>query len=685
MNAHSDAKRVSLSRRKFLIGAGAMAGASLLAACGAPAVVPTAVPQDTVAPAPTDAPKTADTGAAFPVTLKHKFGETTITAEPQRVIALGFSDQDPILALGVKPIATRYWWGDEKMAAFPWARSALGDAKPEVLKMQELNFEKLAALKPDLIIATYAGIKAEEFATLSKIAPTVAQSGDYLDYGMPWQETTLTIGKALGREDQAKTLVDDIEKRFAALRAKHPDWTGKSVIIGAPFDGKFGFMASQDPRSRMFTALGFKVPAAFDEIAAGSFFGTLSAERIDLLNTDLIVFHQLQWVKGGRAAIEADPLLSKSESLRAKRAIFLEGELDDAFQFNSVLSLPQVLDKVVPMIETALGGQTATAIGASALDALFGRRVAGYPAYDNIDLIDVVREQGETLTLAHKYGEVDIPKTPKRLVVDHGLLEVCLSLGVKPTAAVIYGEVSPAIKDRLQGIEIVPGGDAVNIETLAALKPDLLIGQFYFGGFDEAVYKQVGAIAPTVILRELPHWSLITRDIAKVLGKQAEAEALFADYTKKLDAVRSRMAPVLGEGSVAMLQVLPENLYLAGPGSELNGKFLPAYFGTFLYRDLGLTPAPVVSRLVGKQEVIDLSLEKLPEIDADVLIVVPTSRPGSVIQEQEIYKKLLASPLYEAIPAVKAGRVYELGPVPESYFTTVDFVEKLADLMTRSA
>lgn len=299
----------------------------------------------------------ASSADAFPVTLKHKFGETTVTAEPKRVIALGYSDQDPILALGVKPIATRYWWGDEQMAAFPWAQDELGDAKPEVLKMQELNFEKLAALKPDLIIATYAGIKAEEYETLSKIAPTVAQSGEYLDYGMPWQETTLTIGKALGRGAQAQTLIDSIEKRFAALREKHPEWAGKSVIIGAPSDGKFGFMASQDPRSRMFSALGFKVPESFDKIADGSFYGTLSAERVDMLNTDLIVFHQLQWVKGGRATIEADPLLSKSESLKQKRAIFLEGELDDAFQFNSVLSLPQVLDQVAPMIEAALGGK----------------------------------------------------------------------------------------------------------------------------------------------------------------------------------------------------------------------------------------------------------------------------------------------------------------------------------------
>lgn len=33
-----------------------------------------------------------------------------------------------------------------------------------------------------------------------EVAPTVAQTDKYIDYGTPWQEHTLTVGKALGRE-----------------------------------------------------------------------------------------------------------------------------------------------------------------------------------------------------------------------------------------------------------------------------------------------------------------------------------------------------------------------------------------------------------------------------------------------------------------------------------------------------
>src|SRR5690606_27198554 len=130
---------------------------------------------------------------------EHKFGTTTITEVPQRVVAIGFSDQDPLLALGVMPVAVRYWYGDTSNAIFPWAQDEAAGAEAVVLDMPfgNLNYEAILALQPDLISAVYSGITQEEYELLSQIAPTIAQPAEYTDFGMPWQETTRLIGAAL--------------------------------------------------------------------------------------------------------------------------------------------------------------------------------------------------------------------------------------------------------------------------------------------------------------------------------------------------------------------------------------------------------------------------------------------------------------------------------------------------------
>src|SRR5690349_7277696 len=49
-------------------------------------------------------------GSAFPVTIEHKHGSTTIPSAPTRVVTVGWNDQDFVLALGVVPVSTRQWF-----------------------------------------------------------------------------------------------------------------------------------------------------------------------------------------------------------------------------------------------------------------------------------------------------------------------------------------------------------------------------------------------------------------------------------------------------------------------------------------------------------------------------------------------------------------------------------------------
>src|SRR6056297_4028745 len=116
-----------------------------LAACGSdPADAPSAVvsgdstPSSVAGtsdrpPADTQADADGDEVAAFPVTIEHKFGATTIDEEPHRVVSVGFNEHDFLLALGVVPVGLRDWFGDRPNGAWPWAQDELGDAEPEVL------------------------------------------------------------------------------------------------------------------------------------------------------------------------------------------------------------------------------------------------------------------------------------------------------------------------------------------------------------------------------------------------------------------------------------------------------------------------------------------------------------------------------------------------------------------------
>ncbi len=341
----------------------ALALSVVLGACGSDDNTSTTTDPGTT-PAATD-PASDPTGTqpadagAFPVTIEHKYGSTTIDAIPERVISVGFTDQDTILALGVKPIAIRDWYGDQPFAVWPWAQAALGDSTPEVLASDALNFEQIAALEPDLILGLSSGMTEEEYTTLSAIAPTITQSGDYVDYGEPWDVATHTIGQALGKVELADTKVAEIKALFAAATAEHPEFVGAEGAVAYTYEaGKIGAYGPGDTRSGILLGLGFVLPPAIVEGAGDAFYYDFSAEEIDKLDNDLIV-----WVAADDATVErikADPLRQGLKAAQEGREVFMNAELGGAAGFSSLLSLPYVLEQLVPQLAAAVDGDPAT-------------------------------------------------------------------------------------------------------------------------------------------------------------------------------------------------------------------------------------------------------------------------------------------------------------------------------------
>ena len=149
------------------------------------------------------------------MTIEHKYGETTIDAEPLRVVSIGYGEHDGLLAIGVVPVAVRDWYGDQPYGTWPWAQDELGDATPELIPGTELNFEQIAALRPDLILGIGSGMTDTDYATLSESAPTVAQPADYVDYGTPWDVALEIAGRATGHLAEAEQVIADTRQLFA--------------------------------------------------------------------------------------------------------------------------------------------------------------------------------------------------------------------------------------------------------------------------------------------------------------------------------------------------------------------------------------------------------------------------------------------------------------------------------------
>lgn len=304
-----------------------------------------------------------DESAAFPVEIEHTYGVTAIESEPKRIVTVGLTDQDPLLALGVAPVGTTEWFGDHPHAVWPWAEEALGDAEPEVVSASSaINFESIAAQRPDLILAVYSGIGQEDYDKLSQIAPTVAQPGEYLDYGVPWQEQTRIVGRAVGRSAEAERLVTEAEATVEAARAAHPEFEGATGVVASPYsEAKIAIYGPEDARGRFMSSLGFVQSPEIAAIAGDEFSADIGPERIDLLDGDVLVV-LMPDLEENLPKLEQQPQYANLAVHTEGRGVYLDtyGPLGGATSFITVLSVPFLVDGLVPQLAAAIDGDPST-------------------------------------------------------------------------------------------------------------------------------------------------------------------------------------------------------------------------------------------------------------------------------------------------------------------------------------
>ncbi|MET8456431.1 MULTISPECIES: iron-siderophore ABC transporter substrate-binding protein [Streptomyces] len=324
-------------------------GVGLLAGCGSDS--------DEAADSAGGDDSTAGAGA-FPVTVEHAFGTTKVTKAPERVVTVGYTDDQTVLAFGIKPVGMVDQYPNPEGQSpdintqWPWVKDKWGDAKPEVIMKNGdtgPNYEKIAALRPDLIIAVYSEVDQAAYDKLSKIAPTVGRTkAEKEPFSAPWQDNAVHIAKALGKAEEGEKMVAGIQGQLDAAKKDHPEFADQTAVVLSWYKDSVAPFTSTDVRGRLVTGIGFKYQTKIDEVAGGDFYTTLSPERVDLVDVDRVFVINDQ---ADQDALKKFKLFANLDAAKNGKVTYLldsEGPaVGAAISQGTLLSMPYAVDELV--------------------------------------------------------------------------------------------------------------------------------------------------------------------------------------------------------------------------------------------------------------------------------------------------------------------------------------------------
>ncbi|EPD93516.1 AraC family transcriptional regulator [Paenibacillus sp. HGH0039] len=254
----------------------------------------------------------------------------------------------------------------------------------------------------------------------------------------------------------------------------------------------------------------------------------------------------------------------------------------------------------------------------------------------------------KTRIVSTQKGDIKIPAEPKRVASDQ-YFGYLLKLGIVPVGvrSIMLNEAwiskSGLPETVMAGIEDL-GDFPMNPEKLTYLEPDLIISSI-----EENIelYEKIGT---TVFL---PYWEDNStagpidkfRRISKIFGKEQAAEEWIAEYEQKVADAKKKIAGIIKEGeTVSIVQFGWNGLYvLAAEGGN--------YGSSTIYQMLRLPPTKQALQM--KDGFAKVSLEVLPDYLGDHVFVYGAEDKGA--------EKILNSPVWKGVPAVKKGQVYYYG------------------------
>ncbi|WP_339204604.1 iron-siderophore ABC transporter substrate-binding protein [Paenibacillus sp. FSL K6-3182] len=245
--------------------------------------------------------------------------------------------------------------------------------------------------------------------------------------------------------------------------------------------------------------------------------------------------------------------------------------------------------------------------------------------------------------ITHAMGETKIEGNPTRIVVlSNEGTEALLALGIKPVGAVKSWTGDPwydHIKADMEGVTVVGEESQPNIELIASLKPDLIIGNKLR---QEKVYDQLKAIAPTVFSETLRGaWQSNFMLYADAIGKKADGEKIIADYDNRAADFKSKAGDKLNQ-KVSVVR------FMAGKTRI----YLEDTFTGIAFSKLGITRPD--NQKYKDTFVEEITKERLPEVDADMLFYFTYETGDGKGTKME--EEMLKDPLWQSLQVVKNNK-----------------------------
>jgi iron complex transport system substrate-binding protein len=256
-------------------------------------------------------------------------------------------------------------------------------------------------------------------------------------------------------------------------------------------------------------------------------------------------------------------------------------------------------------------------------------------------------------SVEHAMGTTEIPDKPERVVIltNEGT-EALLALGVKPVGAVMSWDHDPwyeHISADMDDVEVVGDETEVNIEKIAELEPDLIIGNKIR---QEDFYNQLNEIAPTVFSEDLTgDWKINFELYTEALNLVEEGQEIMADYDSKVEALKTTLGDKVNqEISIVRFSSRPTRIYYTDS------------FSGIIFEQLGFKRAEHQEKLFTEDNpmgnfAIEVDKELIPEMDADVLFYFTYA--DSIAVEEEWTN----DPLWQNLNVVKEDNAHKVSDI----------------------